>query len=253
MLKGKTVLVAGAAGLLGSRTTVALLAAGAAVVAADIDVDRLRQRLAEAGVEGDRPGLRLCRLDVTDEAAVRDFFAAADDLDGAVNCTYPRNRRYGTRFPEVTLADFNDNVSLHLGSSFLFMQQCAACFARTQRPFALVNIASIYGVVAPRFSLYAGTPMTMPVEYAAIKSALIHLTRYVASFVGDSRFRVNCVSPGGLLDGQPEAFLARYQAETLGSGMLESGDITGTITFLLGDAAAAINGQNIVIDDGFSL
>lgn len=253
MLDGKTMLVAGAGGLLGSHAVAALLAAGATVVATDIDIEHLRQRLARAGVDGERPDLRLCRLDVTDEVAARAFFAAADDLDGAVNCTYPRNRRYGTRFPEVTLADFNDNVSLHLGSSFLFMQQCAACFARTQRPFALVNVASIYGVVAPRFDLYAGTPMTMPVEYAAIKSALIHLTRYVASFVGDSRFRVNCISPGGLLDVQPEGFLARYKAETLGRGMLDAADVTGTIVFLLSAAAAAINGQNIVVDDGFSL
>lgn len=252
MLKGKTILVAGAAGLLGSRVVAALLEAGAIVVAADLDEARLAGRLRDAGVEA-VPALRLATLDVTDEAATRDFFAAPNALDGAVNCTYPRNARYGTRFPDVALADFNENLSLHLGSSFLFMQQCAAYFQRAPRPFALVNIASIYGVVAPRFGLYEGTPMTMPVEYAAIKSALIHLTRYVASYVGDSRFRVNCVSPGGILDRQPEAFLARYRAETLGRGMLSPDDVTGTILFLLADLSAAVNGQNIVVDDGFTL
>lgn len=253
MLNDKTILVAGAGGLLGSRVVVALVGAGATVVAVDINPLQIGSRLVEAGI-GDAINRVITQaLDITDEAAVRQFFSLDHRLDGAVNCTYPRGARYGTRFPEVTMADFNENVSLHLGSSFLFMQQCASYFAGTQRPFALVNIASVYGVVAPRFDIYAGTSMTMPVEYAAIKSAVIHLTRYVASFVADSRFRVNCVSPGGVLDGQPEAFLSRYRAETLGRGMLAASDVTGSILFLLSDHAAAINGQNIVVDDGFTL
>ncbi len=251
MLKGKKILVAGAAGLLGSRLVTALLAAGADVVAADVSPERVTQCLAESGADAGR--VSVVALDVTDEPAVTAFFAGMSSIDGAVNCTYPRNRRYGARFPDVALADFNENLSLHLGSSFLFMQQCASYFARVQQPFALVNIASIYGVVAPRFELYQGTPMTMPVEYAAIKSALIHLTRYVASFVADSRFRVNCVSPGGILDHQPPAFLEKYRAETMGQGMLAPEDVTGSILFLLSAMSASINGQNIVVDDGFTL
>lgn len=253
MLKDKKILVAGAAGLLGSRVVTALLAAGASVVAADVSPERIAQRLAEAGATGAADRVSMVALDVTDEAAVTHFFAGLPAIDGAVNCTYPRNRRYGTKFADVTLADFNENLSLHLGSSFLFMQQCASYFVRVQQPFALVNIASIYGVVAPRFGLYDGTTMTMPVEYAAIKSALIHLTRYVSSFVADSRFRVNCVSPGGIFDHQPPAFLEKYKAETLGQGMLAPEDVTGTILFLLSGLSASINGQNIVVDDGFTL
>lgn len=251
MLKGKKILVAGAAGLLGSHLVSALLAAGADVVAADVSPERVAQCLAETGADAGR--VSVVALDVTDEPAVTAFFAGVSGIDGAVNCTYPRNRRYGARFPDVALADFNENLSLHLGSSFLFMQQCASYFTRVQQPFALVNIASIYGVVAPRFAVYDGLPMTMPVEYAAIKSALIHLTRYVASFVADSRFRVNCVSPGGIFDHQPPAFLERYRAETLGQGMLAPEDVTGSILFLLSGMSASINGQNIVVDDGFTL
>lgn len=253
MLKDKTILVAGAAGLLGSRLSVALAQSGATVLAADINPDGITARLVEAGVGADIGRIVPLALDVTNEAAVKALFAREQRIDGAVNCAYPRNKRYGTKFSDVTLADFNENVALHLGSSFLFMQQCAAYFVRVQQPFALVNVASIYGVVAPRFNLYADTPMTMPVEYAAIKSAVIHLTRYTSAFVADSRFRANCISPGGIIDRQPEAFLERYREETFGRGMLAPGDITGTVLFLLSDLSAAINGQNIVVDDGFTL
>ena len=132
------------------------------------------------------------------------------------------------------------------------MQQCAAYFKREQNDFSLVNISSIYGVVAPKFEVYDNTKMTMPVEYAAIKSALLHLSKYVVAYVADSRFRVNSVSPGGLFDNQPEAFLAKYKEHTLGKGMLDPGDILGSIIFLLSDNSKYINAQNLIIDDGFT-
>ena len=253
MLKGKKILVAGAGGLLGSTLSAALLAQGAKVLVADINLPLMNERLEQQGIDPRRADVTRVTLDLNDVASVDALFASLDDLDGAVNCTYPRNKRYGARLESVTLADFNENVSLHLGSSFLFMQQCAKYFERSRRPFSLVNISSIYGVLAPRFDVYDDTPMTMPVEYAAIKSALLHLSKYLASYVGNSDFRSNCVSPGGIFDHQPERFLEAYKHYTLGKGMLDIKDVTGSILFLLSDHSTYVNGQNIVVDDGFSL
>lgn len=252
MLKGKSFLVAGAGGLLGSTLSAALVAEGAHVIVADINLDLMNERLLQQGLGQENSQVTRVSLDLNDVVSVDKLFASLE-LDGAVNCTYPRNKRYGAKFFDVTLADFNENVSLHLGSSFLFMQQCAKYFERTGRPFSLVNISSIYGVVAPKFEVYDDTTMTMPVEYAAIKSALIHLSKYLASYVGNSHFRSNCVSPGGIFDHQPEPFLQRYKGHTFGKGMLDINDVIGSITFLLSDQARYVNGQNIVVDDGFSL
>ena len=88
---------------------------------------------------------------------------------------------------------------------------------------------------------------------AAIKSALLHLNKYIVAYVNNSNFRVNSISPGGLIDGQPESFLQAYKTKTLGQGMLESKDMMGAITFLLSDNAQYINCQNIIIDDGFTI
>jgi NAD(P)-dependent dehydrogenase (short-subunit alcohol dehydrogenase family) len=151
----------------------------------------------------------------------------------------------------VTYADFCENLSLHLGGYFLFMQQCARYAIERGTPFSLVSLSSIYGVMAPRFEIYAGTRMTMPVEYAAIKSGLIHLNRY--AHAKGSKFRANCVSPGGILAGQDPDFLDRYNAYCRNKGMLEARDAVGAVVFLLSDAAEFIVGQNIVVDDGFSL
>ncbi|MCX5509233.1 oxidoreductase [Pseudomonas sp. BJa3] len=252
MLNNKKILVAGAAGLLGSSLVCRLLDEGAQVVAVDLEEARLLDRLSASGYSTN-PGLTVCAMDIGRKADVVDFFSNTRGLDGAVNCAYPRNKQYGRGFFEVELEDFNDNVSMHLGSSFLFIQECARYFKRSQREFSLVNISSVYGVIPPKFEVYEGTPMTMPVEYAAIKSALIHLSKYVTTFVSDSRFRSNCVSPGGIRDKQPEAFLSRYKSSCLGKGMLDIEDVLGTIVFLLSEQSRYVNGQNIVVDDGFTL
>jgi NAD(P)-dependent dehydrogenase (short-subunit alcohol dehydrogenase family) len=135
----------------------------------------------------------------------------------------------------------------------LLAQQCAAYFLRNQQKLSLVNISSIYGVITPKFDIYDNTSITMPVEYAAIKSAIIHLNRYVTAYVNNSLFRVNSVSPGGIFDDQPIEFLDKYKEQTLGKGMLDIEDVMGTIMFLLSEQSKYINGQNIIVDDGFTL
>lgn len=254
LLESKTIVVAGAGGLLGTRLVPALIKQGAKVIAADIHVEAMCERLSSLGVDLQNEKLSCCELDVTKEESVKAFFSQqAQHIDGAVNTTYPRNKTYGKHFFDVSLDSFNENLSLHLGSAFLFTQQCAAYFKLQQQPFSLVNISSIYGVVAPKFEIYNNTPMTMPVEYAAIKSAIQHLNKYVVSYLNDSRFRINSVSPGGIFDHQPKAFLQAYKEKTHGAGMLDVEEVVGSVLFLLSEQSRYVTGQNIIVDDGFSL
>ncbi|MFM5035279.1 MULTISPECIES: oxidoreductase [Aeromonas] len=253
LLNDKRILVAGAGGLLGSRLVTAILAQGGKVIAADINVDTMAERLADLGVDIDSENLKLISLDVTSEEDLKAFFAGKEHMDGAVNATYPRNKTYGAHFFDVSLASFNENISLHIGSAFLFTQQCASYFKAHETAFSLVNISSIYGVVAPKFEIYNNTKMTMPVEYAAIKSAIQHLSKYAVAYVNDSRFRINNVSPGGIFDNQPEVFCQAYKKHTHGAGMLDVSEIIGSIIFLLSEQARYVTGQNIIVDDGFSI
>ncbi|MGH1429905.1 MAG: oxidoreductase [Neptuniibacter sp.] len=250
-MEGKTILVAGASGLLGSKIVTELLRQGAEVIAADIDETPLLAKLSE--IDEGLTKVKFEKMDITNEAEVISFFEDCNCLDGAVNSTYPRNSNYGKHFFDVTMESFNENLSLHLGSAFLFAQQCAAYFKRKKSNFSLVNVSSVYGVVAPKFGIYENTEMTMPVEYAAIKSAILHLNKYIVAYVGDSKFRINCISPGGIFDHQPPEFLNSYCDATLGKGMLEPEDMLGTISYLLSDASKYVNAQNIIVDDGFSL
>lgn len=253
LLKNKVILVAGAGGLLGGVVVSEALKQGAEVFAVDIDINAMKQRLELLGVNVESSQIKIQQLDITDESSVLSLFDRIDTvIHGAVNATYPRNKTYGQHFFDVKLDSFNENLALHLGSAFLFTQQCAAYFKKVETDFSLVNISSVYGVISPKFKVYKNTSMTMPIEYAAIKSALLHLNKYVNSYVCDSRFRINSVSPGGILDNQPESFLKRYKKETNGAGMLNVNDVVGSILFLLSDEAKFVTSQNIVVDDGFS-
>jgi NAD(P)-dependent dehydrogenase (short-subunit alcohol dehydrogenase family) len=95
--------------------------------------------------------------------------------------------------------------------------------------------------------------MTMPVEYAAIKSALQHLSIYFMRYYKGTSVRFNCLSPGGILDKQPETFLHAYGEYSQSKGMLNAQDLVGTLVYLVSDLSEFVNGQNIIVDDGWSV
>ena len=183
---------------------------------------------------------------------IKDIHSKFKKIDGVINAAYPKNKNYGKKFFDVKLNDFNENVNLHLGGYFLVMQKFAEYFCR-QGFGNIVNISSVYGVTTPKFEIYEGLDMTVPVEYSAIKSGTIHLTKYLAKFCKGKKIKVNCISPGGIIDGQPINFKKKYRDNCLSKGLLDGRDLNGVVEFLVSDRSNYINGQNLIIDDGWSL
>lgn len=256
MLNKKVVLVTGGAGLIGSEFVKSIVRNNGIAIIGEIDLtiaEKLKQELLK---ESKDYQIGIESLDITSLESVQKALASIKKqygkLDALVNNAYPRNKNYGKHFFDVEYKDFCENISLNLGGYFLISQQVAKLF-KEQKYGNIVNISSIYGVIPPKFEIYDDTEMTMPVEYAAIKSALINLTKYMAKYFKGSNIRVNALSPGGVLNNQPEKFLQAYKKQSLNKGMLDPKDLTGTLLFLLSDASANMNGQNIVVDDGFSL
>lgn len=255
LLQDKVVVVAGGAGRIGRDFVRAIAAHGGVAIVADTNEEHGRN-LVEELTRGGSLRADFCRLDITSADSVQSLVAELHEsrgrIDALVNAAYPRNRHYGRKLEEVTYEDFCQNLSLHVGGYFLAAQQFAGFF-RKQGFGTIINVSSIYGVIPPRFEIYEGTGMTMPVEYAAIKSAIIHLTRYMAKYFKGDNIRVNCISPGGILDNQPEAFVRKYNGYGMSKGMLAPDDVVGALVFLLSDMSKYINGQNIVVDDGWTL
>lgn len=242
MLKNKVIVVLGGSGLLGRAIVKAVAEEGGIPIVGDLKNTYNHGNFIYTDITSNT-SLQSCISEVAKKYS---------KIDAVVITAYPKNKNYGRRFEEVTYEDFCENVNLHLGGYFLAAQQFALFFEK-QGYGNIVFLSSIYGVIPPRFEIYEGTNMTMPVEYACIKSAIIHLTKYMAKYFKGKNIRVNCISPGGIISNQPKIFIKNYKKYCLNKGMLNENDVIGTLLFLLSDYSAYINGQNLVIDDGFSL
>ena len=244
---GKVIVVIGGLGLIGSEICDALLEANARVIVADAKITELHVSAGQ---------LHYCSLDIINPASVEsllNYFASSfQDIACVINTSYPKNRNYGRNVEDVEYTDFCENLNWHLGGYFNIMQAFGKFFKRQGRG-NIINLASIYGVIAPKFEIYDGSNVTMPVEYAAIKSSIIHLSKYFAKYYQGNNIRVNCISPGGVLDGQNPNLVANYNEKCLSEGMLKREDLIGSVFYLISDGSAFINGQNLIIDDGFSL
>jgi len=254
-LENKVIVVTGGAGSIGQCFVRGISKSGGVVIVADINLDAAKALMNEIRIETSSH-IEAAHLDITSidsiSTLIADLKKRYGRIDAVVNSAYPKNGNYGRRLENVTYTDFCENVNLHLGGYFLVAQRFCAAFM--EQGFGnVINMSSIYGSMTPRFEVYSDTTMTMPVEYAAIKSAIEHLTRYFAQYFKGSGIRVNSLSPGGILAGQPNDFLNAYNNHCASKGMLEANDLIGTLIFLLSDDARYINGQNIIIDDGYSL
>ena len=122
----------------------------------------------------------------------------------------------------------------------------------------IVNIASDLGVIAPDQRLYRREGIApdlqpvKPVTYSVVKTGLIGLTRYLATYWGDRGVRCNALSPGGVENGQPEDFVARLSSLIPMGRMARADEYQGALLFLCSDASSYMNGQNLVIDGGRS-
>jgi len=215
-LEGKTIIVAGGCGLIGSAVVKVLANQGATVKSFDI-----------------KPGADFT-IDISKD--LHRFTNTLKDLgpvSGFVNAVYP------TGFTQ------------HL-ECFLLPSEHIAKHMVKHGGGSIVLLGSIYGVVAPNGRNYRGTRVSKPTKaYAVLKGGITALSGWLAAEYAPL-VRVNCVSPGGVLDGQDKKFVKRYEKHTLIGRMATPEDIAEPIAFLVGGGASYITGQNIIVDGGYT-
>ncbi len=242
-LNNKVIIVTGCNGRIGTQVVKDLVKRNANVVLCDLKKPKKKQK-------------NFFKLDITNEKKTDQFLKTIKrkykKIDCLIHCAYPKTKDWGTNFEKLKFESLSKNLSLQLGGSILLSKQIIKIFKK-QNYGNLILISSIQGVSAPKFEHYKGTKMTSPIEYTAIKSGIISITKYLAKFVRNTKIRVNCVSPGGILDNQPNNFLKAYRTSCNSKGMLSPNDISNTIIFLCSEQSNYINGQNIIIDDGWTL
>ena len=243
MLLNKVIAVTGSEGLLGKSIVEELKKHNAVVISLDL-----------ANQNDINNGKLYC--DITNELSVIDTISLIlqkyNRIDGWVNNAYPRNEYWGKLIEDLPVEAWRENVDSHLNGYFLCCKHVLGVM-KSQQFGSIVNLASIYGFLAPDFSIYEGTNIVNPIGYSAIKGGIINLSRYLASYYGPKNIRVNCVSPGGIYDNQDPVFVEKYIHKTPMKRMGIPDDISPVICFLLSEGSKYITGQNIVVDGGWSI
>ena len=256
MLKDKVIIITGGAGLIGQEFVKAVIEQNGIAIIADINKELGNDVKEKLSKELNTGNIDFIQLDITSKKSLQECISYLDNkydrIDALVNNAYPRNKNYGRHFFDVEYDDFVENLGMNLGGCVIPSQLFSLYFQK-QGYGNIINISSIYGVIPPKFEIYNNTGMTSAVEYAAIKSGMLHLTKYMAKYLKGKNIRVNAISPGGILDGQPREFLREYSRQCSTKGLLDAVDLSGTLIFLLSDASKYVNGQNLIVDDGFVL
>jgi NAD(P)-dependent dehydrogenase (short-subunit alcohol dehydrogenase family) len=262
-LKDRVAIVTGGAGLLGSQFSRTLAAAGAAVVVADNRKD-VAEPVAEA-IRAAGGKAQAAVVDVTDAGSVKamvdDAVKAYGRLDILVNSAAIDPKfdageagKHKSSFEEYPLEAWELSMRVNLTGAFLACQAAVKPML-AQGGGSIVNICSTYGLGGPDQRIYKkqGKQVAFkPVDYSVTKAGILGLTRYLATYYGEQKIRVNALSPGGVRNTQDEEFQQAYSARTVLGRMAEQDEMNGALLFLASDASSYMTGANLVVDGGWT-
>jgi NAD(P)-dependent dehydrogenase (short-subunit alcohol dehydrogenase family) len=259
-LSGRVAVVTGGLGQLGSAYSAGLAARGMRVAI----FDRATEPAAGAA-DLSSDAIRSYAVDVTDRSEIE---GATNEVvaDWGVPHLLVNNAGIDAPpdapaaevgpFEDVPEESFDRVMDVNVKGTLLCCQVVGGRMAAAGRG-SVVNVSSVYGLLSPVQSLYdfrreAGETFVKPVAYSVSKSAVLNLTRYLATYWAKSGVRVNTLTLAGVANAQPEAFVEAYEARLPVGRMAEPGDYVGAIVFLASDASAYMTGANLVVDGGWS-
>ncbi len=251
-LAGKTAVLTGGAGLYGRQITAALAEAGAQLFIAARNVAALEQVAGEERARGH--DVTALPLDLADDDSIHRLHSQVTERAG--RCDILVNNAVARMADAVWGGPTEAYTrSLHVNASALFT--ITELFSRpmvAQRSGSIINIGSMMGSVGVEQHNYRGTDMfdRPSPAYFYEKGGMLQFTRWAASVLGAHGVRVNCVSPGGLFTGQPEAFVRQYSERTQLGRMAGDSDLKGVVVFLASSASSYITGANIPVDGGYT-
>jgi gluconate 5-dehydrogenase len=252
-LHGRVAIVTGACGGLGSAMSRGLAEAGARLVVTSRDGGQAADFAASLPGEG-HLGLALAQGD-TD--AIPSFVSQVVERLGRVDVLV--NNAYGGTAPSIdsaTAEDFDRAYHTGVTAYFLLAREVAHHLRDRGAPGAIINIASMYGVVGSYPDAYTDLPVNSPPNYHALKGGVVHLTRHLAVYWARHGIRVNAISPGPFpkpeTHAQQPEFIARLESKTPAGRMGRPEDLKGAAVLLASDAGAYITGQNLLVDGGWT-
>ncbi|MBD3272640.1 MAG: SDR family oxidoreductase [Elusimicrobia bacterium] len=251
-LDRKTAVVTGGAGLIGKEVVTALAVSGARVIIADIDKkggQAISRKLSNMGYSCSYINFNITHIPKL-KKAVSCFYRILSGIDIWVNTAYPRTHDWGAPVEKITESSWRKNIDMHLNAYALVSKYVAEMMKK--KGGSIINFGSIYGIVAPDFSVYNKTKISNSMIYSAIKGGITNVDRYLASYYGKYNIRVNTICPGGVFDNQDKRFVSNYKSKTPLKRMAKPQDIAPVTVFLASEAASYITGATIMVDGGWT-
>lgn len=265
-LDGEVVIITGGVGLLGKEYSRAVAEAGGIPIVADINADEAMEVAKKVGAETGAKTLGWY-VDVTDKdsvkALVRKILKQFGRIDGLVNnaALDPKleglhAKKHTHSFEDYPLELWNQSLAVDLTGMFLCAQAVAPAMISAGKG-SIVNVSSTYGLVGPDQRLYqkndSKAPTSFkPVTYSVTKSAVLGLTRYLATYWAGKGLRVNTLTPGGVYNNHDDEFVQHYSFRTPLGRMAKKHEYNAALVFLLSDASSYMTGSNLVIDGGWT-
>lgn len=174
-------------------------------------------------------------------------------INSVIYCMYPTSKNWGRDFLKLNFEDLKKDINLQLSVPIYFAKEIISYFIKKKINGNLIFLSSIQGLSAPKFEHYKNTKMISPIEYSAAKAGINNITKYLAKYLKGKKININCISPGGILFKQDKRFIKKYKKSCLSKGLLNPEDLLSSFDLLLDERSKFINGQNLIVDDGWSL
>ncbi len=262
-LINRIAVVTGGAGILGKAVTKSMCDFGAKVVI--LDSDELNGRDLESALRSEGHSVHFFKAELTSEKCLRELATQIEAEIGPVSILHNNAASKGSsteKFFESTedfsIETWREVMEINVNSMFNVARIFGSPMVKRNYG-AIVQTSSIYGgAIAPdqriyKDSEYMNLAINTPAVYTTSKSAVVGLTKHLATYWGRSGVRVNCVSPGGIYSGQNNTFIDNYSQRVPLGRMAMAEEVAKAIVFLSSDAASYITGHNLVVDGGLSV
>jgi len=264
-LDNKIIIITGATGLLGRKHAEAIACYGGTPILLDLSQDVIDDFVNELNVKYNTSAIGFA-IDITNEQAIADNSKLLTDkfgkIDGLVNnaANNPKvedsKEVNFSRLENFPLSIWNDDIAVGLTGSFLCSKHYGGKIAQNPNGGSIVNISSDLGLIAPDQRLYKKDYIlekfqdVKPITYSVVKTGLIGLTRYLATYWADKNVRCNAMCPGGVENGQPDDFLEEVNKRIPMGRMANADEYQGTLLWMLSDASKYLNGAIVPVDGG---
>lgn len=262
-LSDRVIVVTGGLGQLGRCYAEGLIHAGARVVLLDLHAE---EEVRADSIHARTDSLLYVRADVTSKGSLKEALVRVEEVFGppfglinnaALDSPPGAPAEENGPFEEYPESSWDRVMEVNAKGVFLSSQVFGQAMVRQGRG-SIVNICSTYGLVSPDQRIYEyrqeeeGAPFYKPVAYSASKSALLNLTRYLATYFAPRGVRVNTLTLAGVYNAQDDRFMKGYCERVPLGRMARPDEYNGAVIFLMAEASSYMTGANLVVDGGWT-